>query len=256
MPHTVLIVTGSGDIALSELLIRALDEPDITVIPKTNAESALNYIKAAPPDFIVASFTLAADKNSPVEPGGGILFCEAARAISAAPMALVTSAITNAVQQRVSRMASPPICVTVDADLPAMLLVQIRAVRAELLRLDITIRADPGGEWSYDLHGTGFEFERRGRLNVPASLLGALKTVALALSEAKERWREIFYGPARASSTASAPTTRCSASSFVPGSRLQAAWRTRALHSSSLTRCTKSRSKRSAARWRSCPSRG
>ena len=194
MPYTVLIVTGSGDIALSELLIRALDEPDITVIPKTNAESALNYIKAAPPDFIVASFTLAADRSSPVEPGGGILFCEAARAISDAPMALVTSAITNAVQQRVARMRSPPICVTVDADLPALLLVQIRAVRAELLRLDITIRADPAGEWSYDLHGTGFEFERRGRLNVPASLLVALKTVALALTEAKESWREIFYG--------------------------------------------------------------
>jgi hypothetical protein len=194
VPYTVLIVTGSGDIALSELLIRALDEPDITVIPKTNAESALNYIKATPPDFIVASFTLAADRNAPVEPGGGMLFCEAARAISAAPMALVTSAVTNAVQQRVSRMASPPICVTVDADLPAMLLVQIRAIREELLRLDITIRADPAGEWSYDLHGTGFEFERSGRLNVPASLLVALKTVALALSEAKESWREIFYG--------------------------------------------------------------
>ena len=71
MPHAVLIVAGSGDIALSELLIRALDEPDITVIPKTNAESALSYIKATPPDFIVASLSLAPDKNSPAEPGGG-----------------------------------------------------------------------------------------------------------------------------------------------------------------------------------------
>ena len=81
MAHTVLIVIGSGDIALSELLIRALDEPDITVIPKTNTESALAYIRSTPPDFIVASVTLAADRNSAADPGGGILFCEAARAI-------------------------------------------------------------------------------------------------------------------------------------------------------------------------------
>ena len=197
MAHTVLIVIGSGDIALSELLIRALDEPDITVIPKTNTESALAYIRSTPPDFIVASVTLAADRNSAADPGGGILFCEAARAICPAPMALVTSAITNAVQQRVARMNSPPICVVVDADLPAMLLQQIRAVHAQILRLDITIRADPAGQWSYDLKGRGFEFERSGGLNVPGSLLGALKMVALALSEAKESWREIFYGLGR-----------------------------------------------------------
>src|SRR6476619_4502911 len=197
MSHTVLIAAGAGDAALRELLIRALDEPDITVIPKINTESALAYIRATPPDFIVASVTLAADAKSAVDTGGGILFCEAARAICPAPMALVTSAITNAVQQRVARMPSPPICVTVDADLPAMLLQQIRSIHADVLRLDITIRADPAGQWSYDLHGRGFEFERSGGLNVPGSLLVALKTVALALSEARESWGALFYGLGR-----------------------------------------------------------
>jgi hypothetical protein len=197
MPHTVLIVAGAGDSALRELLIRALDEPDITVIPKSNAESALAYIKVTPPDYIVASVTLAPDAKSAADPGGGILFCEAARAICPAPMALVTSAITNAVQQRLARLPTPPIPVTVDADLPAMLLQQIRSVRAEVLRLDITIRADPTGEWTYDLHGKGFEFERRGRLNVSSGLLTSLKTFALALAEARQGWGDIFYGLGR-----------------------------------------------------------
>ena len=197
MPHTVLIVAGAGDSALRELLIRALDEPDITVIPKSNAESALAYIKVTPPDYIVASVTLAPDAKSAADPGGGILFCEAARAICPAPMALVTSAITNAVQQRLARLPTPPIPVTVDADLPAMLLQQIRSVRPEVLRLDITIRADPTGEWTYDLHGKGFEFERRGRLNVSSGLLTSLKTFALALAEARQGWGDIFYGLGR-----------------------------------------------------------
>ena len=48
MAHSVLIVTGIGDFALGELLMRALDEDDITVIPKFNTESALAYIRATP----------------------------------------------------------------------------------------------------------------------------------------------------------------------------------------------------------------
>ena len=194
MAHTVLIVAGAGDAALRELLIRALDETDITVIPKGNSESALAYIRTAPPDYIVASVALPANARSAVDPGGGILFCEAARAISPAPIALVTSAVTNAVQQRVARMPSPPMCVTIDADLPAMLLEQIRAVHPETLRLEITIRADPDGQWNYDLRGKGFEFDRRGPLIVTAGLLRAFKTFALALAAAAEAWQEIFNG--------------------------------------------------------------
>ena len=191
MTRNVLIVAGDQDIALGELLMRALDEPDILVSEQKNANSALRYLRAVPTDFIIVSLALARDKASPVETDGGIAFCEAARAISPAPMALVTSAITNAVQQRVARIASPPTCFTVDADLPGLLLAQIRAMRAEPPRLDIVIRAD-AGDWGYDLHATGFEFERRGRLNVPSGLLYAYKGFALALVDAKENWGAIF----------------------------------------------------------------
>jgi len=191
MTRNVLIVAGDQDSALGELLMRALDEPDIVVSEQKNAGSALRYLRGVPTDFIIVSLALANDKNSPVETDGGIAFCEAARAVSPAPMALVTSAITNAVQQRVARIASPPTCFTVDADLPALLLAQIRAVQEERPRLDVVIRADDG-DWSYDLHATGLGFERRGRLNVPSGLLYAYKGFALALVDANENWGAIF----------------------------------------------------------------
>ena len=111
MAHSVLIVAGLGDVALSELLMRALDEPDITVVQQTNTESALKYVKAAAPDFIVVSLALAADRSSPAEPGGGILFCEAARAISPAPRSIdgvcgpVRSASSNAADASCMRPA-------------------------------------------------------------------------------------------------------------------------------------------------------
>ena len=45
---------------------------------------------------------------------------------------------------------------------------------------------DPGGDWTYELRGTGFVFDRRGRLNVPRMTLDLLKTIADTLVEERK----------------------------------------------------------------------
>ncbi len=198
MSKTVLLVIGDSDRDLSDLLTRTLESsPDITVIQQKNERSALRIIRdrEMPFDFIAAALSLAPDPASPPLSDGGIAFCEHARAISPAPIALIAPAITNALQQRLARIPSSPILFGVDAELPAILLQQVLATVPPVRRLDVVIRADPTG-WTYELRGTGFDFERHGRLNVMQSSVGFLKTIARSLRDEQPEdfpaiWREL-----------------------------------------------------------------
>lgn len=193
MAKTVLLVMGDSDRDLLDLLARTLEASDVAVIPQKNEKAALKILREVPIDFIAAALSLAPDSASPARTDGGVAFCEHARAISPAPMALIAPAVTNALQQRLAQIPSPPICFMVDADLPAMLLRQALATTPPARRLDVVIRADPTG-WTYELSGTGFAFDRRGRLNVMQANLGLLKTVAQALREDRTDWADLFRG--------------------------------------------------------------
>jgi CHAT domain len=196
MSKTALLVMGDSDRDLSDLITRTLEADEVAVIPQKNEKGALKILHDAPIDFIAVALALAPDSASPARADGGIAFCEAARAISPAPMALIVPAVTNALQQRLSRIASPPVCFLVDSELPSMLLQQVLATAPPARRLDVVIRADPTG-WTYELRGTGFVFDRRGRLNVMQANLGLLKTVAQALREERTDWADIFRGLGR-----------------------------------------------------------
>ncbi len=191
---TVLLVMGDSERDLSDLLARKLEASEIAVIPQKNEKAALKIVREVPIDFIATSLSLAPDSASPARADGGIAFCETARAISPAPIALIAPAVTNSLQQRLARIASPPICFMVDADLPSMLLQQVLATAPAPRRLDVVIRADPGDDWTYELRGTGFAFDRRGRLNVLRGTLQLLKTLALALVDERRDWAELFGG--------------------------------------------------------------
>ncbi len=198
MVKTVLLVMGDQERDLADLLTRTFEAADITVIPQKNERSALRIIRDMIAreitfDFIASALSLAPDSASPALADGGIAFCEHARAISPAPIALIAPAITNALQQRLAGAASSPILFGVDPELPAILLQQVLAAKVAPRRLDVVVRADPGSDWTYELRGTGFAFEERhGRLNIPGGTLDFLKAIALGLAGESPTWAEMF----------------------------------------------------------------
>ena len=100
MDKTVLLVMGDSDRDLSDLLARTLEASDITVIPQKNEKAALKILREGRIDFIAAALSLAPDSASPARADGGIAFCETARAISPAAMALIAPAVTNSLQRQ------------------------------------------------------------------------------------------------------------------------------------------------------------
>lgn len=193
MTKKVLLVTGDGSL-LSEL-VSALGarEEDLDVRPCSDHGRGRDLLAEFRPDFVIVSLALARDSKSPVVDMGGLAFCKAANAISAAPIAIITpSPLTVAVSDGVRTVGGNVTPYPVADGYIAKLLHQIRTTRPPPKRLEIRVEAHADNRWTYALRGVNFQYKRAGALAFDPGAQAMSKRLAKNIEELPANWEDQF----------------------------------------------------------------
>ena len=193
MTKKVLLITGDG--SLMGELVSALGarEEDLDVRPCSDHSRGRDLLAEVRPDFVIVSLALARDSKSPVSDMGGLVFCKAAMAISAAPIAIITpSPLTVSVSDGVRMVGGNVTPYPVADGYIAKLLSQIRTTKPPPKRLDIQIAAHPDNRWTYYLRGVNFQYKRAGTLTFDLGAQDLSKTLAKTIGELPPNWETQF----------------------------------------------------------------
>jgi len=193
MTKKVLLVTGDGSL-LSEL-VSALGarEEDLEVRPCSDHSRGRDLLADVRPDFVIVSLALARDSKSPVADFGGLIFCKAAIAISAAPIAIVTpSPLTVAVSDGVRAVGGNVTPYPVADGYVAKILNQIRTTRPPAKRLEILIEAHADNRWTYSLRGVNFQYKRGGSLSFDLGAQAMSRRLSKNIEQLPPNWEDQF----------------------------------------------------------------
>ncbi len=197
MTRRVLLVTGDSSLLRELGDALGASEEDLSVMPCADDDRGFKRLIDFRPDFVIVSLALARDSKSPVADYGGLAFCKAAIAVSAAPIAIITpSPIPEAVNDAVVGLSRNVPChpVAVRDGYIAKILDQIRSARPPPKRLEILIEANADNRWSYKLRGENFQypFNRGGTLNFDLTAQALCKTVADIIGSVPPDWETQF----------------------------------------------------------------
>ena len=193
MTKKVLLVTGDGSL-LGEL-VSALGtrEEDLEVRPCSDHSRGRDLLADFRPDFVIVSLALARDSKSPVADYGGLTFCKAAIAISAAPIAIITpSPLTVNVSDAVRTVGGNVTPYPVGDGYIAKVLNQIRTTKSPPKRLEILIEGHADNRWTYCLRGVNFQYKRGGALAFDLGAQAMSKMLAERIGEVPADWEVQF----------------------------------------------------------------
>ena len=197
MTKRVLLVTGDGSLLRELGDALGAPEEDLSIMPCPDDDRGLKRLVDFRPDFVIVSLALARDSKSPVSDYGGLAFCKAAIAVSAAPIALITpSPVPEAVNDAVVSLSHNVPChpIAVRDGYIAKILDQIRSAKPPPKRLDILIEANADNRWCYKLRGENFQypFNRGGSLNFDPGAQALCKTIADFIGSVPPDWETQF----------------------------------------------------------------
>jgi len=164
----------------------------IEVSDATTSEEAQAKAKAERYDLIVAGYWLAGGPRKPVQPGGGLAFCEEVRARYKTPLLLVLpeAPIEGIVARCIAQL--PEIAWTISGPDLAEQLIGIVLGAPSHAPLNIEIHTTPDEQWRYRLHGVAYPKGGDGPLELNPQFLDMARSLSRSIPAFGEDWYTEF----------------------------------------------------------------
>lgn len=195
MSKNVMLVFSHQDTGLRQDIEDAIERcaaDNVLVIPSKNRSDAFKKKDEMRIDFFVIGMSLANDPRTGIEEEGGLVLCEFLRKNGVrAPIALIAPSVGNVLTRRCAELGdvSP---YAAGPGLGELLAAQVEKYEPPAKILDIVLKAKQGALWEYSLHGTHFDFQKHGFLEMDDGLLRLAKTLSTSIGDAPRNWYAPF----------------------------------------------------------------